>query len=176
MRSRQSSLPNWTRLRKFGIDFVFQLLEDRNFRHDLKEGYGLTAKEYLRQAYIIDRRLKLDTERLSAARSALYGKAARYGSDGSKPVPRGNVTESAVLRVMELEERLAKEIDELTEKRREIERAVNAVPDEVQREVLTRRYLLYQKWEVIAEEMNYGVRHVHKIHLAALQCFPKLEK
>lgn len=129
----------------------------------------MTAKEYLQQAYMIDRRLKLNTERLSAARSALYGKAARYGSDGSKPVPRGNVTESAVLRVMELEERLAKEIDELTEKRREIERAVNAVPDEVQREVLTRRYLLYQKWEVISREMGYTERRIFQIHGDALK-------
>ena len=129
----------------------------------------MTAKEYLRQAYIIDRRLKLDTERLSAARSALYGKAVRYNSDGSKPVPRGNVTESAVLRVMELEERLAKEIDELTEKRREIECAVGAVPDEVQREVLTRRYLLYQKWEVISREMGYTERRIFQIHGDALK-------
>lgn len=135
----------------------------------------MTAKEYLRQAYIIDRRLKLDTERLSAARSALYGKAARYGSDGSKPVPRGNVTESAVLGVMELEERLNAEIDELAEKRREIECAVNAVPDEVQREVLTRRYLLYQKWEVIAEEMCYSERQVFRIHGAALKALKRCQ-
>lgn len=136
----------------------------------------MTAKEYLQRAYRIDRKIKLDTEKLAAARSALYGKTARYDSDGSKPVPCGNGTESAVLRVMELEERLDREIDELTAKRQEIELTVNAVPDEVQREVLTRRYLLYQKWEVIAEEMNYGVRHVHKIHLIALQCLPNLEK
>ena len=135
----------------------------------------MTAKEYLQQAYRIDRKIKLDTEKLAAARSALYGKAARYDSDGSKPVPRGNVTESAVLRVMELEERLAKEIDELTEKRREIECAVGAVPDEVQREVLTRRYLLYQKWEVIAEEMCYSERQVFRIHGIALRALKRCQ-
>ena len=75
----------------------------------------MTAKEYLQQAYRIDRKIKLDTEKLAAARSALYGKTVRYDSDGSKPVPCGNGTESAVLRVMDLEERLTKEIDELTE-------------------------------------------------------------
>ena len=129
----------------------------------------MTAKEYLQQAYRIDRKIKLDTEKLAAARSALYGKTVRYDSDGSKPVPCGNGTESAVLRVMDLEERLTKEIDELTEKRREIECAVGAVPDEVQREVLTRRYLLYQKWEDIAEEMNYSVQHIFRLHGAALK-------
>lgn len=135
----------------------------------------MTAKEYLQQAYRIDRKIKLDTEKLAAARSALYGKTARYDSDGSKPVPCGNVTESAVLRVVELEERLTKEIDELTEKRLEIERTVNAVPDEVQREVLTRRYLLYQKWEVIAEEMCYSERQVFRIHGTALRSFKRCQ-
>lgn len=129
----------------------------------------MTAKEYLQQAYRIDRKIQLDTEKLAAARSALYGKTAQYDSDGSKPVPCGNVTESAVLRVMELEERLNREIDELTVKRQEIELAVNAVPDEVQQEVLTRRYLLYQKWEVIAEEMNFSERRIFQIHGDALK-------
>lgn len=135
----------------------------------------MTAKEYLQQAYIIDRRIKLDTEKLAAARSALYGKTARYDSDGSKPVPRGNATESAVLRVMELEERLNREIDELTAKQQEIELTVNAVPDEVQREVLTRRYLLYQKWEIIAEEMCYSERQVFRIHGSALRAFKRCQ-
>lgn len=135
----------------------------------------MTAKEYLRQAYIIDRKIRLDTEKLAAARSALYGKAVRYDSDGSKPVPRGNVTESAVLRIVELEERLNAEIDELTAKRQEIECAVCSVPDEVQREVLTRRYLLYQKWEVIAEEMCYSERQVFRIHGAALRALKRCQ-
>lgn len=129
----------------------------------------MTTKEYLRQAYIIDRKIRLDTEKLAAARSALYGRAVRYENDGTKLVPRGNVTENAVLRVVELEERLNTEIDELTAKRLEIECAVNAVPDEVQREVLTRRYLLYQKWEVISREMGYTERRIFQIHGNALK-------
>lgn len=129
----------------------------------------MTAKEYLQQAYRIDRKIKLDAEKLAAARSALYGKTVRYDSDGTMPVSCGNVTESAVLRVMELEERLNREIDELTAMRQEIELTVNAVPDEVQREVLTRRYLLYQKWEDIAREMGYTKRRIFQIHGNALK-------
>lgn len=129
----------------------------------------MTAKEYLQQAYIIDRKIKLDTEKLEAARSALYGRTVRYDRDGSKPVPHGNGTENAILRALELEERLNKEIDQLTEKRQEIEQAVSAVPDEVQREVLTRRYLLYQKFSDIAFEMGYTERRIFQIHGEALK-------
>lgn len=114
----------------------------------------MTAKEYLQQAYIIDRKIKLDAEKLAAARSEAYGRAVRYDSDGTKATPKGNTAESALLRVAELEERLNAENDELTAKRREIERAVGSVPDEGQREVLTRRYLLHQKWEVISRQMG----------------------
>ena len=129
----------------------------------------MTTKEYLQQAYIIDRKIKLDTEKLEAARSALYGKAVQYDRDGSKPVPHGNSTENAILRALELEERLNKEIGRLVEKRQEIEQAVNAVPDGIQRELLTRRYLLYQKWEVVAEEMNYSLQHIFRLHNLALK-------
>lgn len=129
----------------------------------------MTTKEYLQQAYIIDRKIKLDTEKLEAARSTLYGKAVQYDRDGSKPVPHGNSTENAILRVLELEERLNKEIGGLVEKRQEIEQAVNAVPDGIQRELLTRRYLLYQKWEVVAEEMNYSLQHIFRLHNLALK-------
>lgn len=129
----------------------------------------MTAKEYLQQAYMIDRKIQLDSEKLAAARSALYGRSVRYDRDGSKTLPQSGGTENAVLRVIEMEERLHKEIDRLTEKRQEIEQAVNAVPDEIQREVLTRRYLLYQKWEFVAEEMNYSERHIRRLHEHALK-------
>lgn len=129
----------------------------------------MTAKEYLQQAYMIDRKIQLDSEKLAAARSALYGRSVRYDRDGSKPLPQSDGTENAVLRVLELEEHLHKEIDRLTEKRQEIEQAVDSVPDEIQREVLTRRYLLYQKWEFVAEEMNYSERHIRRLHGYALK-------
>lgn len=129
----------------------------------------MTAKEYLQQAYMIDRKIQLDSEKLAAARSALYGRSVRYDRDGSKPAPQSDGTENAVLRVLELEEHLHKEIERLTEKRQEIEQAVDSVPDEIQREVLTRRYLLYQKWDIIAEKLNYSERHIRRLHGYALK-------
>lgn len=69
-----------------------------------------------------------------------------------------------MLRVMDLEERLNREIDGLIAKRQEIKLAVNAVSDEAQREILTRRYLLYQKREVIAEKTSCSERHIRRLH------------
>ena len=128
----------------------------------------MTPKEYLQQAYRIDRKIKLDIEKQSAMRSSLFGKAVSYESDGSQHTPHGNGIEAAILRVLEYEERINAEIDRLTDTRLKIEQVINLVPDDTQREVLTRRYLLYQKWEYIAVEMNYNIKWIFKLHGKAL--------
>lgn len=128
----------------------------------------MTPKEYLQQAYRIDRKIKLDIEKQSAMRSSLFGKAVSYESDGSQHTPHGNGIEAAMLRVLEYEERINAEIDRLTDTRLKIEQVINLVPDDTQREVLTRRYLLYQKWEYIAVEMNYNIKWIFKLHGKAL--------
>ena len=128
----------------------------------------LTPKEYLQQAYRIDRKIKLDIEKQSAMRSSLFGKAVSYESDGTQHTPHGNGIEAAMLRVLEYEERINAEIDRLTDTRLKIEQVINLVPDDTQREVLTRRYLLYQKWEYIAVEMNYNIKWIFKLHGKAL--------
>ena len=51
----------------------------------------------------------------------------------------------------------------------EIDGVISKVDDEPLREVLERRYLLYQKWDQIAAAMSYSERHVHRLHSAALQ-------
>ena len=128
----------------------------------------MTPKEYLQQAYRIDRKIKLDIEKQSAMRSSLFGKAVSYESDGTQHTPHGNGIEAAILRVLEYEERINAEIDRLTDTRLKIEQVINRVPDDTQREVLTRRYLLYQKWEYIAVEMNYNIKWIFKLHGKAL--------
>lgn len=129
----------------------------------------MTPKEYLQQAYRIDRKIKLDIEKLSAMRSSLFGKAVSYESDSTQHTLHGNGIEAAMLRVLEYEERINAEIDRLTDTRLKIEQVINLVPDDTQREVLTRRYLLYQKWEYIAVEMNYSIRRIHQLHGDALK-------
>ena len=129
----------------------------------------MTAKEFLSQAFLLNRQIRLDTLRLEAMRSALYGRSAGFGSDGSgRSLSGDNRTENAIAKTLDFEDRLNAEIDKLVDKKLEIDRAISAVPDAVQREVLTRRYLLFQKWERIAEEMQMDLRWIFRIHSKAL--------
>ena len=136
----------------------------------------MNSKEYLKQAYLIDRQIKLDIQKLDSMRGALHGRAISYDRDGSKAASKINGMEDSMIRVLDYERHINEEIERLTAKRGEIENDIYMIPDDILREVLIRRYLLYQKWELIAEEMNYGVRHIYKLHLKALREFSELRQ
>lgn len=128
----------------------------------------MSPKEYLQQAYRIEQEIKLNNELLLQTYSSLCGKGITYETDGSRHNPNGNSVERNLLQAAEYEERINAAIKELMQKRLEIEKVIDAVPDAVLREILKRRYLLYQKWDKIAEEMNRDLRWVYRLHSKAL--------
>ena len=128
----------------------------------------MSPKEYLQQAYRIEQEIKLNNELLLQTYSSLCGKGITYETDGSQHNPNGNSVERNLLQAAEYEERINAAIKELMQKRLEIETVIDAVPDATLREILKRRYLLYQKWEVIAEEMNRDLRWIYRLHNKAL--------
>nr|DAH36897.1 MAG TPA: Protein of unknown function (DUF1492) [Caudoviricetes sp.] len=87
----------------------------------------------------------------------------------------------SICKVMEYEEKANRLIDRLVELRLEIETVIETISNSEQKEVLERRYLLFQPWESyydknkeiyikgIAEEMGYSVRQIYRIHGEALK-------
>lgn len=53
----------------------------------------------------------------------------------------------------------------------EIWQNIKQMTNVVEKEILTRRYLLRQSWEKIANEMGYSYRHTTKLHGQALKNF-----
>jgi DNA-directed RNA polymerase specialized sigma24 family protein len=126
----------------------------------------MTTKDYLRQIYRLDRRIELDRCKIEKLRAVLDYKPPSGGSGSGSSADRIPDTLAKIMEYEEQAERLKKIYIEIYET---AEQAVKAVEDPVLREVLERRYFLYQKWEEIAEEMNYTTRRVHQLHGKALQ-------
>lgn len=97
------------------------------------------------------------------------GKSVRYDSDGSKSERKGNSVENAYCQLADYKAEADKLLKELSRAREYAEHIIAAVPDKVQREVLTRRYIIGQRWEDIAESMNYSRQHVTRLHGYALK-------
>lgn len=140
----------------------------------------MTAKEYLNQAYKLDRQAEMLIAKADKLRASLYGRGVSYDGSRVKSGVSGDMS-GVIDKVIEYERQADEVIDRLVEKRLEIERAISAVPDDVQREVLERRYLLYQPWDScydkhtgvyvkgIYESMHYSRRQIFYYHGLALK-------
>ena len=125
----------------------------------------MTAKEYLGQAYAIDRRVRIELEKVRAMRAVLdYKPPNLQGSGGSGS---GGMPEH-LTRVMEYEQRVNKLVGELVSRKLDIERTIDKVTDLRLREILVRRYLSFQKWEQIAVDMTIDIRWLYRLHQRAL--------
>lgn len=126
-------------------------------------------KQYLRRYQEAKKRAKRIQEEIDALRSSETSPVGL--GDG---MPKGSGTSDlsgyaarwdALVRELEAE----KERQMVTY--REIRQQIRMVPDATEREILSRRYLLGQRWEKISVEMNYDYRYVLKLHGKALLHF-----
>ena len=115
-----------------------------------------------------EREYRIAREKANACRQLLTGRAVRYDGDTSHN-RYNNTTETALCLLADYETEADRLFAELVTVRKDTQRLIDSLSDTAQREVLTRRYIFRQKWEEIAEEMNYSRQHVTRIHGRALQ-------
>ena len=126
-------------------------------------------KQYLCRYQEAKKRAKMIQEEIDELRSS---KTSPVGlGDG---LPHGSGTSDLsgyVARWDELVRELEAEKEMQMVTYREIRQQIGMVPDPTEQEILSRRYLLEQRWEKISVEMNYDYRYVLKLHGKALLHF-----
>jgi DNA-directed RNA polymerase specialized sigma subunit len=89
-------------------------------------------------------------------------------SDEPRSEPDGNITENKLIAALWYSEQANKIFQEYMLLRNDAEMIISGIKYPDEREVLTRRYIMYQKWEDIAQVMHYSRQHVTRIHGSAL--------
>lgn len=138
----------------------------------------MKAKTYLKQAYKLNEKIKDKQERLLSMKelSDCIG-ATDYSKDKVQTSPKGDAPfVNQVMKINELEEELNQDILNLCELKIEISKAIDAVEDVNCSLVLSKKYILMKTWEQIAEDMNYSVSQVQRIHERALLIFKVPQK
>lgn len=126
-------------------------------------------KQYLRRYQAAKRRAKMIQEEIEELRSS---KTSPVGLGDGMPRGRGTSDLSGyAARWDELVRELEAEKEMQMVTYREIRQQIGMVPDPTEQEILSRRYLLEQRWEKISVEMNYDYRYVLKLHGKALLHF-----
>ena len=81
---------------------------------------------------------------------------------------RGQAIPRAVERIADAESRLASAYGAALAVRAEVKDAIDTVADPLRRDILTRRYILGQRWERIAAELDRDMRWVLRLHHRAV--------
>lgn len=130
----------------------------------------MTAKEYLRQAYRLDQKISSDLEEVASLREM---SASVSSPQLTERVQTSRNTDAPFVRalekIMDLEERINKEIDLLMELKKEIRAVITTVEDTDERMVLKYRYVHNYTWEQIGNELHADARTVRRWHGKALQ-------
>lgn len=125
--------------------------------------------KYLKRYVILDQEIDRLVSDLDRLRSRL-GKLTSTLSD--LPGGGGSIYKSVdidiVDKIVDLEAKINRRIDEFVRIREDIEQLINSVEDDKQRLLLSYRYIDGQQFEWIASTMHFSWRHTHRIHSRAL--------
>lgn len=126
----------------------------------------MNAREFLSQAYQIDKRIAAKTDEIAQIRARLTKATAQLTG-----MPRGGNSDwtDVDIKVMELEAQLKADLKALCSIKARVAEAISTVGDESYRTLLQLRYQDYYSFERIAVEMNYSWRHTLRLHKAALK-------
>ena len=129
----------------------------------------MTTKEYLSQAFYLNRQIKAKEKRLEWLREIAPGPSMRFSQEEkSKGDPRSSLVENAALKVVELEEEIASDILELVRVMKEIASTISRVDSMECRTILEMRYLSFMEWDEIISRMGYSRSYVFRLHGEAL--------
>ena len=134
----------------------------------------MVAKEYLKQAYLLDKQIKVEIkelEQLREMRGTIQGcsYSERIGSNPNRNIEAPFV--KTIEKIWELEQKINGQILKLVELQTEIDEAINRLAEPAERLLLKYRYLNGMEWNDIAETMYVSYRTVHSIHASALKNF-----
>ena len=129
----------------------------------------MTAKEYLSQAYQIDKRIRLKLEQVDSL-SDLSTRASSTITGMPRPASRNiHKMEDVIVKMTDLEDEIQEDISRLVDLKREINDCIASVPNERCRFLLESRYLSFRQWPDIADDMACSMDNVFKLHKKALE-------
>ena len=120
----------------------------------------MTAKEYLKQAYLLDKQIQVEVKELEQLR----------GTNPNRNLEAPFI--KTIEKIWEYEQKIDAKINRLVDLRAAINAAIESMENPEERLLLKYRYLKNESWEDISYELNVSYRTVHRIHASALNnCF-----
>lgn len=129
----------------------------------------MDTKKYLEQLSMIDFEIKsklMEIDDLTELTKKLSGVTDNMiiGADRSK-----GIFSPAMQKIVNLQTVYSQDMAELLGRKDSIIKAIEAVENDTYRAILQMRYVQRIQWQSIADELGYDLRHVYRLHNAALK-------
>lgn len=137
----------------------------------------MTAKEYLQQIYFMNRKIKRLEDRHEQIRSDLYSIGSPSGKMDADKVQTslsGDTMLRLIAKVDKVERDILYEMSALLDAKDRIVNQIESMKNEKHKDVLFKRYVMFERWEQIAVDMDISLRYVYKLHGSALKEFTKI--
>lgn len=129
----------------------------------------MTPKEYLNQAYWLDRRIDSKLEQLSALRDMATKTTAVMDGEVVSHTRNVHSMQDVIAKIMDMQVEINSDIDALVDLKRDIMRTIKGIENPEYQTLLELRYLCFKRWEEISVMMNYNLRHIYRLHDEALE-------
>lgn len=134
----------------------------------------MTAKTYLKQIRLLDKRIDDGLEELERLNALLTRVTSALGGEvvsGSKDPDKMTVNTDKVIKLRKMLNRL---VDKYVDIKQEATELLSQVENPVHYQILHGRYVLYKTWEQIADEIGYTYQWTCQLHGVALLEFEKI--
>ena len=119
----------------------------------------MTAKEYMEQARYLDMQINSKIEQIRNLNELATKATTVYSDMPHSPNRNTSRMEETVVKIIDLESEIDRDIDALVDLKREIQAVINNVEDEKYRILLELRYINQMSWEEIAVHLGYDLRY-----------------
>ena len=128
----------------------------------------MNAKDFLMRGINLERRVETIKDQIEHYKALVNDCSVTY-SDSPKSTASNYKLEDCTQKIMDLQDELCSTMADLVDVTCEIGKAIQKLDNYDYQDLLVKRYVLGKPWEKIAEEMNYGIRNVHRLHGEALR-------
>ena len=128
----------------------------------------MKAKEYLSQAWYLDKRIKTKERQLDWLKSHAVYVSPKLTEVPKAPSIRRSPVEEAVVRITELEHEINGSIAQLMRLKTEIAEAIRSVNSMECETLLEMRYLAFLGWDQVAVHLGYSQDYIYHLHRKAL--------
>ena len=128
----------------------------------------MTAKEYLSQAYRLDQRIASKIEMVESLNELAMRCTTTITGMPRNPSKSTSPMADTVLKIIDLQDEINRDLESLVDLKREISLVIREVEYNEYRTILKKRYISNKSWPEIAVELGYNLRHLYRLHDAAL--------